>query len=226
MKSVESVDHMNSALRTLYTAAWSELEHIRTANPRLSWPLLLKVPAGFDQAQRRLLVIGQQTYGWAGESGKAQRPPVTMLMDEYAKFDLGTGYKATPFWLATRKLNATINADSPNQGLLWSNLVKVDEMGERPSREVEEATAALGLLPAEIEIARPDVIVFFTGPNYDNRLRSSFPGSELVEIDKTSARVVHPALPPHTYRTPHPNYLRLSGQWDTLAKLAEKINQA
>lgn len=46
----------------------------------------------------------------------------------------------------------------------------------------------------------------------------------LMDGYATLTRLEHPTLPLHAYRTPHPKYLRLSGRWNTLAKLAQQIS--
>ena len=64
-------------------------------------------------------------------------------MEGYAYFALGRSYKATPFWQASRELHALLNPDGPPFVFLWSNLVKVDQGGDRPAEHIEEAVGAL-----------------------------------------------------------------------------------
>ncbi|MGJ5819964.1 hypothetical protein [Paludibaculum fermentans] len=183
------------------------------------------MPQAYGGTGKRLLIVGQQTFGWSSDVDKRASDPIEWLMDNYDRFALGREYWASPFWQAAHQLNEKLNPESSAASFLWSNLIKVDQDGERPTQEVEEAVCALRLLPTEIEIVCPDVVVFFTGPRYDDRLRASFDLLRLVETDKTFSRVIHPALPHHSYRTPHPKYLRLSKQSDTLTRLADRANQ-
>ena len=85
---------------------------------------------------------------------------------------------------------------------------------------MEEAVSRLALVPKEIEVTRPDVVVFFTGRRYDGRLRETFLGVSIRPVSKLIAQVEHEQLPGHSYRTSHPNYLRLSSKWGVLAELA------
>jgi hypothetical protein len=208
---------MNTELKSLYTSKWADLERI-TQNDGVSWPLLLNVPQEYDRAKRRLLVVGQQTYGWDGYGDDTDG--VAWLMEGYAHFALGRSYKLTPFWQAARELYALLNPDGPPFGFLWSNLVKVDQEGDRPVEHVEEAICELGLLSAELEIVRPEAVVFFTGHSYDPRLCSTFPALRFVQLGEFLVRLEHPALPFHTYRTPHPKWLRLKKHWDALERMA------
>lgn len=75
----------------------------------------------------------------------------------------------------------------------------------------------LNILPKEIEICKPDVIIFFSGPNYDDKLKYQF-NSELIfkelddQIDKRYlSKIYHPLLPEKTYRTLHPG-ARIKGK--------------
>lgn len=81
----------------------------------------------------------------------------------------------------------------------------------------------LGLLPHEVNIIRPDVAVFFTGSRYDGRLRETFPGVVFHRVSRLVSRLEHPQLPLHSYRTSHPKYLRLSGNWSVLEQLGQLV---
>jgi hypothetical protein len=80
------------------------------------------------------------------------------------------------------------------------------------------------LLQAEIEITKPSVVVFFTGPSYDHRLASTFPGLSFETSSRRLSRVFHPLLPRHSYRTYHPNYLRRSkSNWTVLDEIKDLV---
>jgi hypothetical protein len=102
-------------------------------------------------------------------------------------------------------------------------LVKVCQYQVRPSPAVEEAVCRLRLLPDEIDIIRPDVAVFFTGSGYDGRLRETFPGVVFHRVSKLVSRLEHGQLPRHSYRTAHPKYLQLSGNWRVLDELSQLV---
>jgi hypothetical protein len=74
-----------------------------------------------------------------------------------------------------------------------------------------------------VGIIRPDVTVFFTGSSYDGRLRETFPSVTFHYLSRLIARLEHEQLPRHTYRTAHPNYLRLSRNWNVLVELSQMV---
>jgi hypothetical protein len=183
----------------------------------VSKPLLMQVPSGYGATPQKLMIVGQETKGWGP---KGAQPSVADLMGGYAGFNLGANYRRNPFWVASHQLHRALNPDAPEPSFLWSNLVKVDQNERRPTAEVEETVARLGLLAMEIGVTRPDVVVFFTGPRYDARLEATFPGARLEEAGPKVSRVVHRDLPELTFRTYHPGYLRRSRQWAVLSELA------
>ena len=73
-----------------------------------------------------------------------------------------------------------------------------------------------GLLCDAFALLKPKVCLFFTGPDFDDRLRHTFHGLVYQPVaewsERVLARLVHPALPANTFRTYYPNYLRRSGQ--------------
>jgi hypothetical protein len=98
---------------------------------------------------------------------------------------------------------------------------KFDVNQKRPSGEYETSIATLdGLLVTEIEILKPKVCIFFTGPHFDWRIRKIFPDVEFTAIEGYSinqfSRLKHQELPVLSFRTYHPGYLRRS-------RLEEKV---
>lgn len=207
---------MNAQLRALYSPALDALAVLRAHGA--SRPLLMEVPEAYHLAPVKLMIVGQQTLGW-GE----QCEDLDQLLALYREFDLGLECRRSPFWHAAHRLHRGLNPDGPERAFLWSNLVKVDQYGRRPEAAMEDSVCSLGLLAGEIEITKPDVVVFFTGA-YDQRLQSTFPGVEYEQVLPSAARLKHPALPVHSYRTYHPRYLQRSGRWGVLDEIAARYS--
>ena len=145
-----------------------------------------------------------------------------ILREWYRSFNLGEKYRSTPFWIAADHVFRSLNPAADSRAFVWSNLVKMDLGRSRVTPEVEERVAAFRLLQRDSSEFTPQVIVFFTGPRYDKRLETSFPGARLEAAGPLLARVVHPDLPLQTYRTYHPRYLRMSRHWDVLDDLISR----
>jgi hypothetical protein len=82
------------------------------------------------------------------------------------------------------------------------------------------------LLGQNLEMLKPDVVIFFTGESYDYTIKSYFPGCEFERVDhsgKLLDRVVFPDAPKLMLRTNHPKQLRLGGSWNTIKAIAELV---
>src|SRR5580658_5057866 len=184
-------------LRDAYRNSWPLLNSalLAVGSPEeLSYPLLLDLEAdNYPEAGKKLLVVGQQTHGWYGQwrdlENNSSGDPVPFLMNLYKDFKLGTGWRHTPFWSASHDIYGALNPEGPEDGFIWSNLIKMDGRGRensggpRPRRELEDLVCrTFNRLPIEVEIAAPEVVIFLTGPDYDQRLNSSLDSEiQLVE---------------------------------------------
>ena len=86
------MDEGNGRLREVYGGVVRSLERIVVGREGVSRPLFLCVPDGYTRSSIRLLVIGQQTYGWAALSVGLDR-----LLESYGDFDLGRNYTSSPW---------------------------------------------------------------------------------------------------------------------------------
>lgn len=209
-------------LQCEYECAVEIWTRLRAAHPALSAPHLVDVHPRYFSMPTRLMVVGQETLGWGEMIDPTAPAPfvVTSLRTCYREFDLGSHYRRSPFWVAANQVFHALNPDAIERAFIWSNLVKMDNERKRPEPALEEVISEIPLLRCEISTWAPDVIVFFTGPRYDERLRRTFPGAELNAVTKEIAEVMHPSLPRRTLRTYHPSYLRRSRRWKVLDELA------
>jgi hypothetical protein len=107
------------------------------------------------------------------------------------------------------RCSAGVNPAGPNYGFLWTNLVKVDQDEHEPDWGIKEIVATnFPVLAEEIRIVKPDVIMFFTGPNYDHWIRVALPEVVFEPVEGMSerrcVRLVHQDLL-LTYRVYHPS---------------------
>lgn len=201
------VAQLNARLASEYSKFLPACQRLAAERPGLSKPLLLKVPSGYASCARKLMIVGQETLGWGSNEGW----DVEELMNGYQDWNLGEAYRS-PFWSAAHQIAKALSPDGPERVFLWSNLVKMDE-GGRPPHSVEEEIAKHPILQTEIAICRPDTVIFFTGPNYDDRIRATFPATVFTRAsaawpERAFAQLRHPELPKHSFRTYHPNYLQ------------------
>jgi len=224
-------------LDTAYLERWVALTTAIPAGEaeqlKLSRPHLVDLTAfggRYWSSPVRLMVIGQQTAGWGEAVSWAGKPAecVEQLKGYYHSFELGKHYLSTPFWGAAHELGRLINPSSPANSFIWTNLLKLDQGGDRPEDKVEKTvSAAFSVLPEEVRLARPQAVVFLTGPNFDERLTATFPECDLEKIGNHPLRelalVRGTGLPRKTFRTYHPKFLRLSKRWSLLDEIASLV---
>lgn len=183
---------------------------------KLSSPLLIFPFGAYNSAKRKILFFGQQTQGWGDDFSNLSLGNYEDLFKEYENFNLGNGYYNSFFWRACKQIYSTLNTECPENGFLWSNLVKIDQIHEdcsdRPDEKIESVIAdAFPVVPEEVKILNPDVVIFFTGRYYDDRLKSTFEGVRFLPVEGFDnfllVRLVHPLLPANSFRTYHPQYL-------------------
>jgi hypothetical protein len=216
---------MNEDLRACYERRWSRLADL-AAGDGVSRPLFVRVPDGYEDLRCRLMIVGQQTQGWARDVTLGP-DPVGALTEHYRRHDLGRNEAGSPFWQAAHLLHARLNPGGPARAFAWSTLVKLDRHGGRPDPELEEALAPLELLQREVLITRPHAVVFFTGPGYDERLQRTFPGLRHVDSGLPFvSRLEHDALPAAAYRSYHPGFLFGRGSRVVVERLMETLAES
>lgn len=202
---------MKNSLKTLYENKKPLFEKITNQFPNdgLSRPLLISPNSEYQNQNIKILIVGQETHGWGCFSDDIEAG-----MKLYEVFNLGEENCASPFWNVTRKVEDILVGTKFS--CAWTNLNKYDVGAERPSGDHLNAISSLDhILIDEIKILRPDIVIFFTGPDFDSRIRSVFTEVCFENIEEFPigqlARLKHPQLPPKSYRTYHPKYLRMKG---------------
>ena len=182
----------------------------------------------------RIAIVGKEQKGWDYTYPEfISEWDVPEAIAVYREFDFGMNYYASPFW---QFFHAVRSSAFPDEGdarrkVLWTNLIKFVAADGSSILWKPYAEAALQLqqdvLTTELVIARPNICLFVTGPDYDFVLERYFGGVQFEPLDlpvRQFARLVHPSLPQHSYRTYHPNYLNRdrNGRWDKVFQILSR----
>jgi hypothetical protein len=156
------------------------------------------------------MYVGQEPCGWKRLKGPAE---VVDLMELHASFMKDPGKLVrTPFWSFGYALDTELNPDGPKRSFIWSNISRIGKAGKagRVYNDELDFWSKHRLLAAEVKLLSPKVVVFVTGPNYDDLLEREFPGIELprLSLSRPIAKLSHQELPDLTFRSYHPAYLR------------------
>ena len=212
---------LNRALAKAYSYAWESIVEVyRLYEDReLTMPHLVRAPDRYNDQRSRLMVVGQQTGGWHEQHDVSSVNP-SKLMNWHSEFDLAENKKVkkSPFWQIAHKINTALNVSTP-PAFIWSNLIKLAERQKaggkygKPTTEIRDAIREARLLQLELEILKPNVVVFFTGPTgyYTWELKQQFPGICIEGAHGYDTHILaklnHDLLPEHTYRSYHPTAL-------------------
>ena len=185
----------------------------------MAGPFLMSPNETYNKQENPLLIIGQETKGWHYYDNDYEKQ-----MLEYENFNVGIDYFSSPFWNVIRKTEKAIGNEPYSSA--WSNVSKFDLNEGRSFGEAEIAISSLDdILLHEIGIVQPKVCIFFTGPDFDWRIRKIFKGIKFLEIENHELRAFsqlkHLDLPEMSFRSYHPNYLRRSGTEKDFLKFVE-----
>lgn len=214
---------MKKELYNLYKKYSDEFESIENQfkNECLHGPLLIYPLERYLSQKNKLMFIGQQTKGWSRSSN------IKVQQSCYKHFELGINYVSSPFWNVMRKIENILSNEEYSS--LWTNLSKYDVDENEVYGEYEEKTKNVeNLLIDEINITDPKICLFVTGPRFDKNIKRIFKDVKFEKIDHKGIRLlhrlIHPSLPKNTFRTYHPNYLRMSKQEKYFLEFIKLIN--
>lgn len=191
------------------------------ADKDFSWPLMLRIwEKEYESAPVKLMVFGQETYGWKNQIESAiEKNTAETLSEEYVLFDMGHNYRSTPFWETVHRLNKMVGNPDTNC-FVWNNILKFgkDDTKGAPSAGVLKAELEyFNVIPDEIRILNPDLCIFLTGPDYDRHILNKFPDVEFIPIEgyetRKFARIKSQYLPENSFRTYHPGYGYRKHEW-------------
>ena len=162
------------------------------------------------KSKHQLVVFGQETNGWYCDYMNSEEE-IRKNIQMYKDFSLGTEYNSL-FWQYAHWFNKELN-EFDEQNFVWLNINKFgsDSGVGRPEQEVlDDEVRFYNLLADELSILKPDVCLFFTGPNYDQDILRKLPDVKFHEFGgfglREVARLSSKHLPLHSYRTYHPGY--------------------
>lgn len=220
-----------------YQDLLSHLENTITPTIKLDGPtnlLCLKASDDYTEADVKVMIFGQETNDW--ECDFSHQGGVAHLLSVYDDFfNKGKCFSyGGQFWNGFAKIQDRLievySVEFKSVGFIWNNVIKIGRSGEvgAPSTAVLEwQTATHDLIRKELEFYQPDVVIFLSGPNYDEHIISVFEDAIFTCVGERSqrqlAKVSSSQLPAKTIRTYHPGYLWRSGFYSYLDDIVEFI---
>ncbi len=217
----------NYLLNELYASKWDtfskkldgivkdEQFKVKPTNPLL---LKLSKPEIFREADIRIMIFGQETNDWGGEFNN----DFSWIFSIYEIF-LQTGNAFPHRGVFRNHINWFIRKtrqEAPKQNVqfVWNNLIKVGKANQKnrpPNYIYEIEKNHFKVLRDEVDILKPNLILFMTGIHYDEILDFQFPNVTRESVDGFSQNLFQKLHIPgveNAYRIPHPNYLNRKGK--------------
>jgi hypothetical protein len=147
----------------------------------LSAPLLISISESYLCAPVRIMFVGKETNGWWDKLSAyyATEDALAPLLQRYQK-QMGKSKWSGRFFQMLSRTARELNS-APADAIAWTNLMRTDwEQGKGYSRNSKEFSTALTkisqeMLRFEVELLRPDVIIFACGTSYDSVIKETFP---------------------------------------------------
>lgn len=204
-----------NTLKEVYEKYWDGyLTHIRNNhNIQAANPFLIVTPQDYYEKKKRVMICGQETQGWGNEFDNCpENATMDAILHIYAGFVNNGGYNS-PYW---QFINFLKNA-CPDVSFVCNNIVKIDKKyGPGCDDTINDlALKYFPVIPEELKILKPDIILFLTGPKYDWRIRQTldeFKTKQVGSIKKFEEIIFDDNSLPKAFRCYHPRYLRVCGQ--------------
>ncbi len=179
-------------------------------------PLLISIDEiEFRGAAIRIMFFGQETNTWNGKI-QVKWSNNLNLYHQFFKNAMQGQYNG-PFWIGIRSFRKKLRDEIKDISVefVWNNIYKIGNQKHNTNRPTEEIRKIennfFDVINKEIDILKPNVLLFFTGPNYDARVKKVFDDfkSEPLSTNIEQRKLARLNLANNilAYRTYHPGYL-------------------
>lgn len=206
---------INQKLLKLFESKWGVVEKVCNAiKDEELWTVLhiACVPYNYEKMKYKILIVGQENNGYGYET----EPKKSMLFT--LDFQSNRYYDNAPFFSFPYSFCASIN-DCDNEKyskksyLAWVNLKEFsfETSSKKPLNEKAQNIIdnEYNILEEEIKIINPDIVLFLTGPKYDEYIKKQLKGVQYSNVENYDiedfARLEHPILKnKKAFRIHHP----------------------
>ncbi len=210
---------MNSELIKLYESKWTllskelgEINNDSTKEVKPANPLLLSVDNEFVNSDIKIMFIGQETNGWYESISSIEE--LTKAYDDF--YWSNRCYKrGGQFWNGVKLLKTLVQDKYPNKNIsaIWNNVLKIGKAKgkNKPPQYIRSIEHDyFKVIQEELKIIKPNVIIFLSGPYYDNIISEHFQVDKYAIDESVSVRKLARLEIKgykNCFRTYHPNNL-------------------
>lgn len=232
--------NINSKLKDTYQKTWPDLieNGHKITDPIPTNPMLLSFDEEFfSQADKRIMICGQETWGW-GDFGSSVEDCMSGYYSFFIEEEFYPGYGKSAYWKAFRFFQSQFNSLFQGQKIqfIYQNLSKIGRNDGETGVTNEIRSLEREYFPVfreEMKLLQPDVVIFLTGPDRDHDIKFHFPDATFQQAgDEPNLRriafVSSDDLPAATLRLYHPSYF---GAWteeyrdEAVSRIIKKENK-
>jgi len=220
---------MNEELISIYQRELKILENAGFESHDFDGPLLMNCwEEDYLNSKYKMLFLGRESNGWFGKLNF----DIYDCIKRYKDFELCNEGDYTTFWQYIYETKNILMPKTVGQkNFLWSNVSKFSNPDGTAIDFEDFKTFCdnFNVLQSEIEIAKPDVIIFFSGNSWDEKIQYQI--NDKISFERVSdnipanelSRLVSDAFPYHTYRLAHPRTLQFQKKWNYMELIIENI---
>lgn len=220
---------MNEKLQLIYQQEINKLKSSKIKSFDFDGPLLMNCwEDDYLKSRYKMLFIGREANGWLGDLIFE----VNDCVKRYKDFELCENGHYTTFWQYIYETKNKLMPETIGQkNFMWSNVSKFSNLnGTAIDKEnFNFFCDNFNVLQSEIAILKPDVIIFFTGNTWDEKIQYQINDKitfskvkEEISTDELS-RLESEYFPFHTYRVDHPITLQTQKKWKYIELIIENI---
>lgn len=163
----------------------------------LSAPMLVSIFEAYLKAPVRVMFVGKETNKWCGKLSDffANDNGIDRVLARY-RDHLGRGRWKSPFMQTLGRTAKELAGGEP-EAILYTNLMKMDwEKGGRGfARNSKKHSDTLSkfsrdLFRFEVDLLKPDVIIFASGAPYDSVIKNIFPCQERSASERVEPKAL------------------------------------
>lgn len=193
----------NILLENLYKSKWVEISKMLDIWQDLTvkeedsgdfanmatFPLLIKTDEEYERTELKIMILGKETNGWCKDeiNGGVFEDGIGIgsLIDVYDKFYLQNGSPkyGKHFFNYIRLLKRKL--PEKKIGYIWNNVLKIGKMnvGTPQNNLIDYTVKYFNVIPHEIEILKPNVLLFLSGPQYDEYIEKTIGKFNVITIE-------------------------------------------